>query len=56
MGHGFGLPDFYETSDEPPSGWPDCVMKAGSSMFINEADSWMLRSVWEKKREIYTRY
>lgn len=53
MGHGFGLPDFYETTDEPPSGWPDCIMKAGSSMTINDADGWMLRWVWEK---IYTRY
>ncbi|POM67855.1 Neutral zinc metallopeptidase, Zn-binding site, partial [Phytophthora palmivora] len=32
IGHGFGLPDFYETEDKPNDQWPNCIMMAGSSM------------------------
>ncbi|RLN91865.1 hypothetical protein BBJ28_00026127, partial [Nothophytophthora sp. Chile5] len=34
IGHGFGLPDFYETTDKPADDFPVCIMDAGSSMTI----------------------
>ncbi|EGZ14792.1 neutral zinc metallopeptidase [Phytophthora sojae] len=34
IGHGFGLPDFYEDADKPNAQWPNCIMMAGSSMTL----------------------
>lgn len=57
IGHGFGLTDFYGAEGAsdgfPPGGFPDggtSVMMAGSSGFITEFDSWMLRYTWSKIR------
>lgn len=55
IGHGFGLTDFYggegESDGFPPGGFPGggtSIMMAGSSGFITDFDSWMLRYVWSK--------
>ncbi|KUF91543.1 hypothetical protein AM587_10010346 [Phytophthora nicotianae] len=53
IGHGFGLPDFYEHTDQPNEDFPACIMKAGSSPTVTPGDGWMLRRVFE---HIRTRY
>ncbi|KAE9009716.1 hypothetical protein PR003_g5285 [Phytophthora rubi] len=53
IGHGFGLPDFYETTDQPNENFPVCIMKAGSSPTITPADGWMLRRVLENVKSRY---
>ncbi|KAG1698754.1 hypothetical protein DVH05_014709 [Phytophthora capsici] len=53
IGHGFGLPDFYEARDKPSSGFPACLMDAGSSMTVTPADGWMLRRVLENLKSRY---
>ncbi|EGZ14024.1 neutral zinc metallopeptidase, Zn-binding site [Phytophthora sojae] len=53
IGHGFGLPDFYEEADMPNSNFPVCIMRAGSSMTITPGDGWMLRRVWEHLKPRY---
>ncbi|GMG15496.1 unnamed protein product [Phytophthora fragariaefolia] len=53
IGHGFGLPDFYETTDQPNENFPVCIMKAGSSPAITPADGWMLRRVLENIKDRY---
>ncbi|KAK1943981.1 hypothetical protein P3T76_005377 [Phytophthora citrophthora] len=30
IGHGFGLPDFYETTDKPADDFLTCIMVAGA--------------------------
>ncbi|ETI55803.1 hypothetical protein F443_01556 [Phytophthora nicotianae P1569] len=52
IGHGFGLPDFYEHTDQPNEDFPACIMKAGSSPTVTPGDGWMLRRVFEHR----TRY
>ncbi|RLN98273.1 hypothetical protein BBJ28_00003562 [Nothophytophthora sp. Chile5] len=54
IGHGFGLPDFYETTDKPADDFPVCIMDAGSSMTITDADGWMLRRVLEHIKSRYS--
>ncbi|EGZ17429.1 neutral zinc metallopeptidase, partial [Phytophthora sojae] len=53
IGHGFGLPDFYETTDQPNEDFPVCVMKAGSSRTVTPGDGWMLRRVLEHIKSRY---
>jgi hypothetical protein len=53
IGHGFGLPDFYETADQPNAQWPKCIMMAGSSMTVTDSDGWMLRRVLEHLKPRY---
>uniref|UniRef100_M4BWX1 RxLR effector candidate protein n=1 Tax=Hyaloperonospora arabidopsidis (strain Emoy2) TaxID=559515 RepID=M4BWX1_HYAAE len=53
IGHGYGLPDFYEESDKPNLDWPTCIMMAGSSMTITDGDGWMLRRAYESIRSRY---
>ncbi|KAG3196942.1 hypothetical protein PC128_g7241 [Phytophthora cactorum] len=53
IGHGFGLPDFYETTDQPNEDFPVCVMKSGSSPKVTPGDGWMLRRVLEHIKSRY---
>ncbi|OWZ03830.1 Neutral zinc metallopeptidase [Phytophthora megakarya] len=53
IGHGFGLPDFYETTDIPNENFPVCIMRAGSSPTITPGDGWMLRRVLENIKDRY---
>lgn len=53
IGHGFGLPDFYETTDKPANDFPKCIMEAGASMTITPGDGWMLRRVYEHINDRY---
>ncbi|KAE8979184.1 hypothetical protein PR003_g23794 [Phytophthora rubi] len=54
IGHGFGLPDFYEEADMPGgTKFPACLMKAGSSMTVTPSDGWMLRRVLEHTKSRY---
>eukprot|EP00644_Phytophthora_capsici_P009900 jgi/Phyca11/9564/fgenesh1_pm.PHYCAscaffold_39_\ len=53
IGHGFGLPDFYEDADKPNAKWPNCIMMAGSSMSVTDSDGWMLRRVLEHLKPRY---
>ncbi|KAL3668635.1 hypothetical protein V7S43_005936 [Phytophthora oleae] len=53
IGHGFGLPDFYETTDQPNENFPVCIMKAGSSPTVTPGDGWMLRRVLENIKSRY---
>ncbi|KAL4111634.1 hypothetical protein PRIC1_003312 [Phytophthora ramorum] len=54
IGHGFGLPDFYEATDKPADDFPVCIMNAGSSQTITPSDGWMLRRVLENIKSRYT--
>ncbi|KAG2531037.1 hypothetical protein JM16_001338 [Phytophthora kernoviae] len=53
IGHGFGLPDFYEPTDQPSQDFPVCIMMAGSSPTITDSDGWMLRRVLEHIKSRY---
>ncbi|KAL3658583.1 hypothetical protein V7S43_016467 [Phytophthora oleae] len=53
IGHGFGLPDFYEKSDIPSTDFPACIMEAGRSMTVTAGDGWMLRRVLEHLKSRY---
>ncbi|OWZ12120.1 Neutral zinc metallopeptidase [Phytophthora megakarya] len=53
IGHGFGLPDFYEKADMPSTDFPACIMEAGRSMTVTEGDGWMLRRVLEHLKSRY---
>ncbi|KAG4245470.1 hypothetical protein PC116_g6741 [Phytophthora cactorum] len=53
IGHGFGLPDFYEEADKPNDKWPNCIMMAGSAMTVTDSDGWMLRRVLEHLKPRY---
>ncbi|OWY99232.1 Neutral zinc metallopeptidase [Phytophthora megakarya] len=53
IGHGFGLPDFYGSSDMPNKNFPSCLMRAGSAASITPADGWMLRRVLEHTKSRY---
>lgn len=48
IGHGFLLPDFYETADLPPTGLPTAIMRAGASAVVTPWDGWMLRRAWSE--------
>ncbi|GMF34855.1 unnamed protein product [Phytophthora lilii] len=53
IGHGFGLPDFFEEADKPNKDFPVAIMMAGSSMTITDSDGWMLRRAYEHVRSRY---
>jgi hypothetical protein len=56
IGHGFGLPDFYDDTDFPdsdPTDFPKCIMEAGASEIVTEGDGWMLRRAWENVSSRY---
>ncbi|GMF23803.1 unnamed protein product [Phytophthora lilii] len=53
IGHGFGLPDFYESTDKPADDFPDCIMEAGASMTITPGDGWMLRRALKHMKSRY---
>ncbi|KAG6613006.1 Neutral zinc metallopeptidase, Zn-binding site [Phytophthora cinnamomi] len=54
IGHGFGLPDFYESSDKPANDFPACLMDAGTSATVTPSDGWMLRRVLEHTKSRYS--
>lgn len=57
MGHGFGLPDFYEDNDRPPGGFPcHTIMWAGDSASITDWDIWMLRYTWSQLKSDTSRF
>lgn len=57
IGHGYGLPDFYNDEDRPPSGFPvNTIMWAGDSMSITEWDAWMLRYTWSQLKKDTERF
>jgi len=57
MGHGFGLPDFYEDADRPPTGFPTpTIMWAGNSTTITDWDIWMLRYTWSQLKKDKSRF
>ncbi|MGS5019766.1 dockerin [Paenibacillus sp. JJ1683] len=57
MGHGFGLPDFYEEHERPPGGFPvPTIMWAGNSPKITEWDTWMLRYTWSQVKKDTSRF
>lgn len=57
IGHGFGLPDFYQANERPPGGFPvPTIMWAGNSATITEMDVWMLRYTWSQIRKDSSRF
>lgn len=57
MGHGFGLPDFYEEADRPTGGFPThTIMWAGDSATITDWDVWMLRYTWSQLKQDTNRF
>ncbi|OWZ01968.1 Neutral zinc metallopeptidase [Phytophthora megakarya] len=54
IGHGFGLPDFYEPQDKPTEKFPPAIMMAGSAMEITDSDGWMLRRAYESIMDRYS--
>ncbi|MCZ8523566.1 MULTISPECIES: discoidin domain-containing protein [Paenibacillus] len=57
MGHGFGLPDFYEDADRPPGGFPtSTIMWAGNSQTISNWDIWMFRYTWSQLKKDTSRF
>ncbi|KAF1327909.1 hypothetical protein FI667_g7249, partial [Globisporangium splendens] len=53
IGHGFGLPDFYQESEKPGPDMPKMIMEAGASMSVTEGDGWLIRRAWENVRMRY---
>ncbi|TMW66822.1 hypothetical protein Poli38472_011938 [Pythium oligandrum] len=53
IGHGFGLPDFYQESEKPGLDMPKMIMEAGASMSVTDGDGWILRRAWEVVRLRY---
>lgn len=57
IGHGFGLPDFYQPQDRPPGGFPvPTIMWAGNSQVITDWDIWMLRYTWSQIKNESSRF
>ncbi|EGZ30781.1 hypothetical protein PHYSODRAFT_322819 [Phytophthora sojae] len=53
IGHGFGLPDFYEPEEKPREDFPNSIMMAYSSTTIMPSDGWMLRRILDHVRARY---
>lgn len=53
IGHGFGLPDFYQESEKPRQDMAKMIMEAGASMSVTEGDGWLIRRAWENVRTRY---
>ncbi|ETO81880.1 hypothetical protein F444_03853 [Phytophthora nicotianae P1976] len=51
MGHGFGLPDFYQ--QPKPDNFKPCLMDAMTSSSVRDTDGWLLRRVLEYKKRNY---
>ncbi|KAL4140744.1 hypothetical protein PRNP1_015024 [Phytophthora ramorum] len=51
MGHGFGLPDFYQ--EPKPANFKPCLMDGLTSAYVRDTDGWMLRRVLENKKANY---
>ncbi|OWZ03546.1 hypothetical protein PHMEG_00024709 [Phytophthora megakarya] len=51
MGHGFGLPDFYQ--EPKPDNFKPCIMDAMTSSTVRDTDGWMVRRVLENKKKNY---
>ncbi len=57
IGHGFGFPDFYQTNERPPNGFPvPTIMWAGNSSTITEWDIWLLRYTWSQLKQNTSRF
>lgn len=57
IGHGFGLPDFYQAHERPPGGFPvPTIMWAGNSRTITNWDVWMLRYTWSQLKQDQARF
>ncbi|GAA0137441.1 hypothetical protein YSY43_42820 [Paenibacillus sp. YSY-4.3] len=57
IGHGFGMPDFYEAKDRPPGGFPmPTIMWAGNSTIITDWDAWLLRYTWSQLKKDTQRF
>jgi hypothetical protein len=57
LGHGFGLPDFYNDNERPPGGFPvPTIMWAGNSSTITDWDVWMLRYSWSQLKTDTSRF
>jgi len=57
IGHGFGMPDFYEVPDRPPGGFPmPTIMWAGNSSTITNWDAWLLRYTWSQLKKDTARF
>ena len=57
IGHGFGLPDFYEDYQRPPEGFPvPTIMWAGNSITVTEWDIWLLRYTWSQIKQDTSRF
>lgn len=57
IGHGFGMPDFYEPQDRPPGGFPvPTIMWAGNSPTITNWDVWLLRYTWSQLKKDTSRF
>ncbi|KAE9279784.1 hypothetical protein PR003_g28136 [Phytophthora rubi] len=54
IGHGLGLPDFYEEADMPKTDFPAGIMQSGSSATVTPSDGWMLRRVLENVKSRYS--
>ncbi|GAB9477738.1 hypothetical protein Gpo141_00014875, partial [Globisporangium polare] len=53
IGHGFGLPDFYQESEKPRVDMAKMIMEAGASQSVTEGDGWLIRRGWENVRMRY---
>uniref|UniRef100_H3HBS0 Neutral zinc metallopeptidase, Zn-binding site n=1 Tax=Phytophthora ramorum TaxID=164328 RepID=H3HBS0_PHYRM len=53
IGHGFGLPDFYDLTQKPSKDFPPSIMMAYSSITIAPSDGWMLRRVLDNVKSRY---
>ncbi|OWY97981.1 hypothetical protein PHMEG_00031367 [Phytophthora megakarya] len=51
MGHGFGIPDFYE--EAKPDNFHPTLMDATTSSTVRDTDGWMLRRILEAKKSKY---
>ncbi|KAG6616105.1 neutral zinc metallopeptidase, Zn-binding site [Phytophthora cinnamomi] len=51
MGHGFGLPDFYQ--QPKPAKFKPCLMDALTCSSVRDTDGWMVRRVLENKKSKY---
>ncbi|KAG6612937.1 Neutral zinc metallopeptidase [Phytophthora cinnamomi] len=54
IGHGFGLPDFYEETDKPKTDFPACIMDSGTAATVTPSDGWMVRRVLENIKSRYS--
>uniref|UniRef100_K3X0Y6 Neutral zinc metallopeptidase n=1 Tax=Globisporangium ultimum (strain ATCC 200006 / CBS 805.95 / DAOM BR144) TaxID=431595 RepID=K3X0Y6_GLOUD len=51
IGHGFGLPDFYQPSEKPGADMPNLIMEAGKTKSVTEGDGVLMRRGWDYVRK-----